>query len=73
MFFLFPSQEMFRNPHSTFHVEEMYLQQDEVSIAGILNDADARFKDKVILGSYPDFYNRSLKISAIFRTCIMHV
>ena len=50
--------DLFRNPSAQFHVQEVYINRDEMSITSVLNEVDAKFKDKVIMGSYPDFYNR---------------
>ena len=55
-------QDLFRNPDAEFFVREVYLGVDEVTVAGVLNAVDAKFKDKVTLGSYPDFYNSYYKV-----------
>lgn len=51
-------QHLFANPNATFHTREMYIDQDEVSITPLLGKVNEKFKDKISLGSYPDFYNR---------------
>lgn len=56
-FFLFV-KDLFKNPDAHFYTEEIYVQQDEVSIAPILNEVDEEFKVDVTLGSYPDFHNK---------------
>ena len=43
-------------------MREVYLGLDEVAVAGVLNAVDAKYKDRVILGSYPDFYNSYYKV-----------
>lgn len=50
--------DLFKNPDAHFYTEEIYVQQDEVSIAPILNEVDEEFKVDVTLGSYPDFHNK---------------
>ncbi|ELT90649.1 hypothetical protein CAPTEDRAFT_220999 [Capitella teleta] len=55
-------EDLFRNPDAEFFVHEVYLGLDEVAVAGILNTVDAKFKDRVTLGSYPDFYNSYYKV-----------
>ncbi|XP_061428390.1 FAD synthase-like [Lethenteron reissneri] len=42
-------------PMATEHSREMLVNTDEVSIASVLNEADARFRPAVQLGSYPDW------------------
>ena len=51
-------QDLFKNPDTIFHLKELYIAKDEASITEVLNRVDTEFKNKVILGSYPDFYNR---------------
>ena len=51
-------QDNFKNPQFEIHLQEVYVQQDEVSITSVLNEIDAKFKEHVTLGSYPDFNNR---------------
>ena len=51
-------EDLFRNPDGQFYVEEVYINKDEMSITSVLNEVDDAFKDKVTMGSYPDFYNR---------------
>ena len=51
-------QDLFRNPDREFHVKELYITRNEVSIASALNKVNEQFKDRIILGSYPDFHNR---------------
>ena len=55
-------EDLFMNPYAHFHVKELYVNTDEMSSTGILNEVHAKFKDKVILGSYPDFYNSYHKV-----------
>ena len=49
---------MFRNKETAFHVRELFIQRDEASIAGILNEVETKYRDKIILGSYPEMHNR---------------
>ena len=51
-------QHIFMNPNATFHLREMYISRDEVSITPVLNQVNEKFKGQITLGSYPDFYNR---------------
>ena len=51
-------QDLFRNPASEFYVKELYIVKDEVSITDMLNELNAACKDKVIIGSYPEFGSR---------------
>jgi len=53
---------MFRNAEAAFHTCEIYISVDEASIAGILNEANDLFKDRVTMGSYPDFYSNYYKV-----------
>lgn len=55
-------EDLFRNPSTQFHTRDVFVQSDEVSITGLLNDANAKFKDSVTIGSYPDFYNSYYKV-----------
>lgn len=55
-------EDLFRNPNAQFHTRDVFVRTDEVSITGTLNDANTKFKDKVIIGSYPDFYNSYYKV-----------
>jgi FAD synthetase len=55
-------EEVFSNPAAEFRTREVYIAVDEASITGILNEVNAKFKDRVILGSYPDFYNSYYKV-----------
>ena len=51
-------QELFCNPGVEFHSRYIYVNLDEVSITSVLNDVDSKFKEHVVLGSYPVINNR---------------
>ena len=55
-------EELFRNPNRQFCTRELYLSADEFSVTPVLNNANERFKDRVTIGSYPDFYNSYYKV-----------
>lgn len=55
-------EDLFRNPSAQFCTRDVFIKSDEVSITGLLNDANAKFKDSVTIGSYPDFYNCYYKV-----------
>lgn len=55
-------EELFRNPNRQFCTRELFLSADEFSVTPVLNDANERFKDRVTIGSYPDFYNSYYKV-----------
>uniref|UniRef100_A0A8C4QJ04 FAD synthase n=1 Tax=Eptatretus burgeri TaxID=7764 RepID=A0A8C4QJ04_EPTBU len=47
-------EHLFRNGSQTISTE-LYLVSDEVSVAGVLSEAQAAFTDLVSIGSYPDW------------------
>jgi len=55
-------ENIFRNPDAEFVTREVYISVDEASITGILNAANNKFKDHVILGSYPELHNSYYKV-----------
>lgn len=55
-------EELFRNPYKEFCTREVFLNADEFSITPVLNDANECFKDRVTIGSYPDYYNSYYKV-----------
>ena len=55
-------EDLFRNPDRNFCTREVFLRTDEFSLTPVLNDANERFKDRVTIGSYPDFYNSYYKV-----------
>ncbi|XP_064600367.1 FAD synthase-like isoform X2 [Liolophura sinensis] len=55
-------QDIFKNPEAETHTEEVYVNQDEVSITHVLNQVDQQFRKNVILGSYPEFHNSYYKV-----------
>lgn len=55
-------EDLFRNPSAQFYTRDIFVRSDEVSITGVLNDTNAKFKDSVMIGSYPDFYNSYYKV-----------
>lgn len=61
-------EDLFKNPDAHFYTEEIYVQQDEVSIAPILNEVDEEFKVDVTLGSYPDFHNNYYKVKLMLES-----
>jgi len=44
------------------YTKELFVHDDEISIASVLNECDEKFKDRVTLGSYPDFINSYFKV-----------
>ncbi|XP_062598134.1 FAD synthase-like [Saccostrea cucullata] len=61
-------EDLFKNPDAHFYTEEIFVQQDEVSIAAILNEVDQEFKLDVTLGSYPDFHNSYYKVKLMLES-----
>ncbi|XP_022307213.2 FAD synthase-like [Crassostrea virginica] len=61
-------EDLFKNPDAHFYTEEVYVQQDEVSIATILTEIDREFKETVTLGSYPDFHNSYYKVKLMLES-----
>ncbi|XP_013410704.1 FAD synthase isoform X2 [Lingula anatina] len=53
---------LFHNPDSSVYTKELYINMDEFSIADAFNKVDERYRDTVILGSYPDFHNSYYKV-----------
>ena len=51
-------EDLFCDPATKSYVRDVYIGQDEMSIASILNETEEHFRDSVTIGSYPDFYNR---------------
>ncbi|KAM4662749.1 FAD synthase isoform 2-T2 [Discoglossus pictus] len=48
---------LFRNEKTRFYCQEIYVNADEMAIARVLEEANARFRRHVSLGSYPDWAN----------------
>ena len=61
-------EDIFRNPTAHFHTRDLYIKQDELTITGVLNATNQRFKDRVITGSYPDFYNNYYNVKLTFES-----
>jgi len=55
-------EDLFRNPSRELCTRELFINADEISITPVLNDANECFKDRVTIGSYPDFYNSYYKV-----------
>ncbi|KAI0242524.1 FAD synthase [Lamellibrachia satsuma] len=55
-------EDLFRNPDSEFYVKELYIVKDEVLITDMLNEINTLCKDKVIIGSYPEFGSSYYKV-----------
>ncbi|XP_041367426.1 FAD synthase-like [Gigantopelta aegis] len=55
-------KDNFCNPGVEFHSKYIYVNLDEVSITSILNEVDSKFKEHVVLGSYPDINNSYYKV-----------
>ena len=55
-------EDLFRNPYRRLCTRELFVNTDEFSITSVLNDANERFKDRVTIGSYPDYYNSYYKV-----------
>ncbi|CAD5119071.1 DgyrCDS7716 [Dimorphilus gyrociliatus] len=43
-------------------LEHVYIKNDEVSITPVLNKIEEKFRQKVLIGSYPDFNNSYYKV-----------
>jgi hypothetical protein len=44
----------------------VYLRPDELSIAGVLNKVEAKYRDCLVLGSYPEWHNRSVSLLSFY-------
>ncbi|KAL5006659.1 hypothetical protein ScPMuIL_015465 [Solemya velum] len=55
-------EDLFKNDQAHFHTQELYVDRDEISIAGVLGEAEQLFLKRVVLGSYPDFNNSYYKV-----------
>ncbi|XP_064634577.1 FAD synthase-like isoform X2 [Lineus longissimus] len=55
-------EDLFRNPDIEYHTASIYVQKDEVSITPILNKFVDKYKNSIVLGSYPDFHNSYYKV-----------
>ncbi|XP_040267822.1 FAD synthase [Bufo bufo] len=53
---------LFRNNKTHFHCLQIYVNADEVSIAPVLEEANARHRRHVSLGSYPDWGNNYYRV-----------
>ncbi|XP_070557327.1 FAD synthase-like [Ptychodera flava] len=52
----------FQGSKVMFHLREIYLNSDEVSIAPILNEFNSKHKDTIQLGSYPEWFNTYYRV-----------
>lgn len=55
-------EDIFTNPGTTFHTQELYVNKNEVSIAPEIQRVADKFKQAVVIGSYPDFHNSYFKV-----------
>ncbi|XP_077994187.1 FAD synthase-like [Glandiceps talaboti] len=55
-------KDNFKDSQVMFNLREIYLSSDEVSIASILNSFNAKYKDSVQLGSYPEWFNSFYRV-----------
>lgn len=53
---------LFRNDKTRFYCREIFLNADEVSVAAVLEEANARYRRYVSLGSYPDWRNNYYRV-----------
>ncbi|KAH9519281.1 FAD1 flavin adenine dinucleotide synthetase [Bulinus truncatus] len=53
---------LFQNPNVEFLTEELYVNQDEASIASAISEVADKYKDDVVIGSYPDLINSYYKV-----------
>lgn len=53
---------LFRSEHTRFHSRAVYVVADEVLIAPVLDQADAAFRGRVSLGSYPDWASNYYRV-----------
>ncbi|KAM8921715.1 FAD synthase [Pelodytes ibericus] len=53
---------LFRNEKMHFYCREIFVNADELSIAGVLDQANSCFRRYVSLGSYPDWANNYYRV-----------
>ncbi|XP_075464228.1 FAD synthase isoform X2 [Ascaphus truei] len=53
---------LFRNEKTRFYCREIFVNADEMSIAAVLEESNARFQKHVSLGSYPDWGNNYYRV-----------
>ncbi|XP_053330756.1 FAD synthase [Spea bombifrons] len=53
---------LFRNENTRFYCREIFVNADEMSIAAVLDEANACFRRHVSLGSYPDWGNNYYRV-----------
>ncbi|XP_040394672.1 FAD synthase isoform X1 [Cygnus olor] len=53
---------LFRSEQTRFHSRAVYVAADEVLIAPVLDQADAAFRGRVSLGSYPDWASNYYRV-----------
>ncbi|KAI8784092.1 FAD synthase-like isoform X2 [Biomphalaria glabrata] len=53
---------LFQNPDVEFHTDELFVNQDEASIASNISQVADRYKEDVVIGSYPDLMNSYYKV-----------
>lgn len=59
---------LFQNPNVTFHTDELYVKENETSIAHHISEVAERFKKDVVIGSYPDMLNSYYKVKLSFES-----
>ena len=62
-------QEIFQNPDVTFHTRAIYVDLLETAIAEQVQQVVNQFRDSVLIGSYPDFHNRSAVVQDTMTIC----
>ncbi|KAG8430800.1 hypothetical protein GDO86_019981 [Hymenochirus boettgeri] len=55
-------EHLFRNENKRFHCREIFVNADEVAIAGVLGEINSRFRKHVCLGSYPEWGNNYYRV-----------
>lgn len=61
-------EDLFKNPEGKCYTEEIYVGQDEVTIAPVLNAFDDKYRRHISLGSYPDFKNSFYKVKLVLES-----
>ncbi|KAK7486668.1 hypothetical protein BaRGS_00022069 [Batillaria attramentaria] len=65
-------EDTFKNPNSTFHTLELYVNQNETNIASQIKQVAEKFKQAVVIGSYPDFHNSYYKVKLSLESTNLH-
>ncbi|XP_069506297.1 FAD synthase [Ambystoma mexicanum] len=58
-------EHLFLNEKRQFHCCELYVNADEITITPVLTRANAAFKKRVNIGSYPDWANNYYRVKLV--------